>query len=161
MNKIESVEKFKDQSSWRLLALGAITHGVYHAYYIQRQTAKINTIVDSKDQIPVGFLTAIIVVSYISLILFVAHFAFPKGHPVATFDNIFGNVWSVMVIVWAFKARNRLNSAFELTTQNSEWFHGLPTFIFSVMYLNYKINCICEARAEQLVQADLQDHSSK
>jgi len=148
MNKIESVEKFKDQSTWRLLALGAITHGVYHAYYIQRQTAKINTMVDAKDQIPISFLNAIIVMSYISLILFVTHFAFSKGHPVATIENIFGNVWGVMVIVWAFKARNRLNSAFNLTTQDSEWFHGLWTFIFSVMYFNYKINCICEARAE-------------
>jgi hypothetical protein len=154
VKEIKSIEKFKDQSTWRLLGLGIITYGVYFAYYVKRQTTKINEMVDERERISMGFVNAILVMSYISLILFFAYIAVDDGHPVEKASNIFDYVLGIMLLVWGFKARNRLNSIYEISTNDKEWFHGFWTFLFTPMYFNYKVNCICEESVEQVAPAD-------
>jgi len=101
-----------------------------------------------------GFVNAILVMSYISLILFFAYIAVDDGHPVEKASNIFDYVLGIMLLVWGFKARNRLNSIYEISTNDKEWFHGFWTFLFTPMYFNYKVNCICEESVEQVAPAD-------
>lgn len=154
MKDIKSIEKFKDQSTWRLVGLGIITYGVYFAHYIKRQTDKINGVVDKQERISAGFIYAIIAISYISLILFFAYLAVDDGHPVERASTIFDRACGIMILVWGFKARNRLNSVYEITTENEEWFNGFWTFLFSPLYFNYKINRICEDSVEPSPSAD-------
>ena len=47
MKEMQAIQQFKDQSTAKLVGLGIITYGVYLAYYIKRQTARINKITGS------------------------------------------------------------------------------------------------------------------
>jgi hypothetical protein len=154
MKEIESIQQFKDQSTWKLAGIGIITYGVYFAYYIKKQTVKINELVGEGDRISVGFVNSILVMSYISLILFFAYLAVDDGHPVEIISTLFDRILGIMVLIWGFKARNRINSTYEITTEDKQWFHGLWTFLFTPLYFNYKINCISEERVEQITAAD-------
>ena len=149
MKEIQAIQQFKDQGTFKLVGLGIITYGVYLAYYIKKQTARINEIIGEEERISKGFVDSIIAMSYISLILFFAYLEVDDGHPVEIVSDIFERVLAIMLIIWGFKARNRINSAYEITTEDHEWFHGFWTFVFSPMYFNYKINCICRDREEQ------------
>ena len=149
MKEIQAIQQFKDQSTAKLVGLGIITYGVYLAYYIKKQTPRINKIIGEEERISKGFVDSITAMSYISLILFFAYLEVDDGHPVEIVSDIFERVLAIMLIIWGFKARNRIHSAYEITTEDTEWFHGFWTFGFSPVYFNYKINCICGDKVEQ------------
>jgi len=154
VKELDSITVFKDQSTWRLIGLGVVTYGVYFAHYIKKQTVKINELAREDNKISEEFVNSILAMSYISLILLFAYVAVDEGHPVETVSNILDRIWGIMLIVWGFMVRNRLNAAYEISKNNNEWFHGFWTFLFSPMYFNYKINSICEESVEQVAPAD-------
>jgi hypothetical protein len=152
VKNLTPIKNFKSQSTWRLCGLGVITYGVYFSHYIKNQTDKINEISGPSNKISDWFVNSIMAMSYITLILFFAFIAVEEGHVVETVSNIFDRIWGVMLLIWGFMARNRLNTAYDISKDNKEWFHGLWTFLFSPMYFNYKVNSICEESVEQDAQ---------
>lgn len=149
MKQLNSIRNYQESSTWWLLGLGVITYGVYFAYYIKRQTARINEETDKEDNISLIFINTIFVLSYISLGLFFAYLLVDEGHPIAITSNIIDRALGIMILVWGFMARNRMNQLYETSRQDKEWFHGLWTFLFSPLYFNFKINSICEDNNEQ------------
>ena len=144
MESRELIEKLKDQSTWKLLGLGIITYGVYFAYYVRRQTDKINSYIDGQAAISNGFIISFFVMSYLSAALFIAYILVPYGHPVETVSDFSDWIWVIMLLVWGFKARNRINSICRFDRSSSSWFHGFWTFLFTPFYFNYKVNQLNE-----------------
>lgn len=126
-------------STWLLLGLGIITVGTYHAHYCARQSRIINRYSIS-DPIPPAFTIAIFIVSYASLALSIGYFLVDESHPIATASNLFDIAWTIMIMVWGFYARNRVNNLAAFTEDNPRRISGLWTFLFSPLHLNYKIN---------------------
>ena len=54
-----------------------------------------------------------------------------------------------LTLVWSFKVRDRLNSLLASTPGKVTWFHGFWTFLFQHLYVNYRINALCEVCPEQ------------
>ena len=154
MNNMDLIEKLKSQSTWKLLGFGIITYGVYFAYYIQTQSREINAAINSDDNISSALINSILVMSYASVALFIAYLFFEEGHPIEGVSGLVDMIVGIMLIVWGFKARNRVNSCCNLSTESDIWFHGLWTFLFTPMYFNYKVNCILESNVEQATPAD-------
>lgn len=154
MKDITSIDRFKEQSTWRLFGLGMITYGIYFAYFMKRQTHKINESLADDDKISDAFVNAILIFSYVSLLLFIGYLFVDEGHPLESLSNAVDRAWGLMLLVWGFKARNRVNTIFGISKDDPKWFHGLWTFLFSPLYFNYKINQICEQYAVQTKTAD-------
>jgi hypothetical protein len=141
------LQELKSQSTWRLLGLGIITLGVYHAHYCARQSRIINKY-SSSDPIPPAFVTAILVVSYVSLVLLVGYFFVDETHPVAIVSNVSDRVWTIMILVWGFYARNRVNRLSFSTVDDPRRISGVWTFFFSPLHFNYKINVSNQASVD-------------
>ncbi len=154
MNNMDLIEKLKSQSTWKLIGLGIITYGVYFAYYIQSQSKVINSAINNDSNISPGFISSILVMSYASLAMFIAYLFVEEGHPIEGISGLVDIIVGIMLIVWGFKARNRVNAYCELSTKSDIWFHGLWTFLFTLLYFNYKVNCILENNVEQAAPAD-------
>lgn len=154
MNNLGIIENLRNQSTWKLLGLGIITYGVYFAYYIQRQSKEVNLAISNNDKISSGFVNSIFVMSYASLALFIAYMFVDEGHPIEGISSLIDMIVGIMLIVWGFKARNRVNTCCDLNSGNEEWFHGLWTFMFTPLYFNYKVNFILEGSVEQTAPAD-------
>jgi len=154
VKELYSIRVFKDQSTWRLYGLGVVTCGVYFAYYIKKQTVKINELTGEDNAISQWLINSILAMSYISLVLFPVWIAVDEGHPVEAVRDLVSRIQWTLDVGWAFIARNRLNTAYEISENDKEWFHGLWTFLFSQLYFNYKINSICEESVEQVAPAD-------
>ncbi len=150
------IEKLKEQGTWRLLGLGIITNGVYFAFYIKRQTDKINSHLNEDTAISTGFITSIFVMSFLSTALLIPYFIVDEGHPIEKISELVDRVWEIMLIVWGFKARNRVNSLCSFNSEEQNWFHGLWTFLFTPLYFNYKVNKLNKSNAGQAVPADSQ-----
>ena len=130
----------KNQSTWRLLLLSVITIGIYLAHYIRRQTKILNENLDDNDQISYGFVNTILVLSYISAALVIPYVYFDDGHFTESISDFADQVFNILLIVWAFKARNRMNAILQTQKGSGNWFHGLWTFLFTGLYFNYKVN---------------------
>ena len=136
------ITSLREQSTWRLFGLCIITYFVYAAYYIKRQTEVINTQCDPSKRINSTLITSIFITQYVSLLFFILYFFVDEGSPIETISSIADTVSGIFVIVWGFKARNRMNELLDAKSSPNIWFHGLWTFLFSPMYFNIKVNKI-------------------
>ena len=144
MDSRDLIEKLKDQNTWRLLGLGVITYGIYFAYYIKRQTDKINIHLDEDTAISNGFISSIFVMSILSAALSILYVMVPYGHPVLAVSDVVDRISTIMWLVWGFKARNRVHAVCSFNKDNKSWFHGFWTFLFTPLYFNYKVNQLNE-----------------
>jgi len=85
----------------------------------------------------------------VAVILIVPYILVEEGHPVEAISDLLDSVWGILVLIWAFKARNRMNMLLSVTKNDPRWFHGLWTFLFTALYFNFKINKLNENHAEQ------------
>lgn len=142
--KHKIITELKFQSTWKLFGLSLITFFVYGAHYMKRQTKIINEHCDRDDKISEGFVTFVLVISYLSLLLFIAYQFVDETHPVAKISDLVDRVSNIAYLVWGFKARNRMNIILSSEKKTSMWFHGLWTFLFTPLYFNFKINRLNE-----------------
>lgn len=131
----------------KLFVLGVVTYAVYFAHYMKRQTAFINQHCEPEERISEGLITFIMVISYLSLGLFIAYLFVDETHPIAALSGLVDFVNNVAFIVWGFKARKRMNQLLASEAGETGWFHGLWTFIFTPLYFNFKVNQLSEIDA--------------
>lgn len=139
MERDEILSTLRRESTLRLFLLGVITLGIYFAHYIKRQTACMNQYLDQERRISGELVWTILILAYISLILFVPYIFVEEGNPIEAISNLLDTIWGILLVVWAFKARNRMNMLLSATKGSEAWFHGLWTFLFTVLYFNFKI----------------------
>ena len=140
--------RLKSQSTWRLFFLSLITLGIYTAHYIRRQTKIINEHLDKEKEISEGFVTVILLLAYLTVTLIVPYVMVEEGHPVERISDSLDTVFGLLVLIWAFMARNRMNALLAATKGQPQWFHGLWTFLFTAFYFNFKINTLNDDFAE-------------
>lgn len=149
MKNQDLIENLKDQSTWRLFGLGIITYGIYFAHYIRKQSDKINSRLDKDMAISAGFVNFILVMCYLSAALFIPYLFVDDGHPIERIGNAADNVSAVLLVVWGFKARNRVNTLCSFDNKSGNWFHGFWTFLFTPLYFNYKVNRLSAKLAQK------------
>ena len=138
------IKKLKSQSTWRLIFLSIITLGIYLAHYVVRQTKIINTYLDDHQQLSEPFAKVILALSYITVILIVPLVVYGHEYPMETISNLSNKTLSFLLLFWAFRARRTMNTLLGSAKNQRTWFHGFWTFLFQVLYFNYKINQLNE-----------------
>ena len=154
--KKQILTELESQSTWKLFGLSLVTFFVYAAHYIKRQTKVINANCESRDKISDGFIVFILLISYLSLALFIASLFVDETHPIARVSNFVDRLSHLCYMVWGFKARNRMNTILSSEKKTKNWFHGLWTFLFSPLYFNFKVNKLIE-EAEQVGAGDAEE----
>jgi len=153
--------QLQSQSTAKLVLLSVITYGVYTVYFLRRLTDQINVSLDPEYRISHGFVVTNFVFAYLSLAMLALFLIVPEGHPVVGFSDFLNRIYVILVLVWSFTVRNRLNSLLASTPGTASWFHGFWTFLFQYWYINYKINVLCEAEPEQRGGADAEDSAAQ
>lgn len=138
------ISVFPRFSTWLVLLLSVVTLGIYAFWWIYDRTRKLNTI--AEDELPMGLVKTYIVLSLLGTFLpfvFAAVMINSAQGGAFVFVSLLGNLLSfagfVLLEIWAFQFRNRLNSL--TNSQGKEtWAGGVMTFFFTVLYMSYKIN---------------------
>ncbi|WP_028579640.1 hypothetical protein [Desulfogranum japonicum] len=132
----------KYRSTWSLLLLTVVTLGVYSAHYVRRQSMVINTYLGEDEQISPVFYNIILVSSYILLILILLYVSVLQNDSLDLASDICSRGSNILLLIWAFMARKKMNSLLSAVKGGDYWFHGFWTFFFQHLYFNYKINKI-------------------
>lgn len=135
--------QLRSQTTWKLVLLSIITYGVYAGHYVRGQTARFNGLPSAVDQIPTGLATSILVIAYISLGLLFPSIFLEEGNICDRIGSKIDLVWSILLIVWSFKFRNRMNRSLDSRPGEPRWFSGLWSFLFTPFYINFKLNSLC------------------
>ena len=148
MNSIETAARLKSQSTWRLVFLSLITQGIYTSHYIKRQTRILNEHLDKENKIAQGFVTAILVLSYLKAItLIVPYVMVEKGHPMEMISDLTVDIARyllivryLLVLIWAVMASNRMNVLLAAAKGQPCRFNAFWTLLFPAFYFDFKIN---------------------
>lgn len=136
----------KHQSTWRLLALGVVTLGVYYAHYCARQTRVINAHA-GRNVIPPLLAVITFAAAYGSLALFAAYFFVDEQHPIAIASNASDWLAMLPVMAWGFYARAAVNRLLSLGESDPHRIRRLWTLFFSPLHFNYRVNRMNETPA--------------
>ncbi len=147
MDRKEIINLMKSQSTWRLYFFSMFSLGIYTAYYIQQQSQKLAQI-PNVPLISSNFLNSTIAAYGLSAALTVASFFVPPEHTLNLTSTVFALISNVMALLWAWQMRSRLNTVLALTPESADWFHGGWTFLFTALYINYKINRLHEGQED-------------
>jgi ABC-type Mn2+/Zn2+ transport system permease subunit len=145
MNSEEVVKRLKSQSTLRLFLLSTITLGIYTAHYIRRQTTVLNEALAGDRRIPEGLVSAILFLAYAAVAFMILFLVEDRWLLQAgMLGDLLNVVWSILVVVWALMARNRMNELLCAAQGREPWFHGLWTCLLTTFYFNFKINTLNE-----------------
>ncbi|TCS39977.1 DUF4234 domain-containing protein [Reinekea marinisedimentorum] len=154
------MKEFKDQATFRLVVLNLITLGVYNAFYIKRQSKRLNLYLDKNQKIPDLLISMIILFSYLSIAIMIGRHFLEISSPVENLLKIADQLRWAFSLLWAFEAKNRINTIFQIDRDDDEWFEGAWSFIFGAVYFNYKVNQVCEIHDPQRGEPCVEPQSS-
>lgn len=146
-------------STWLVLLLSIVTLGFYCLWWIFDRTRKFNSI--SEDKVSMRLVISYIVIVLMSVVAFLSISKYAPTTTISGFQAdadiknsvnsllilssvvmlfwLFNTISFILLEIWAFKFRNRLNSLTHSHGQKT-WAGGVMTFFFTVLYMSYKIN---------------------
>jgi hypothetical protein len=141
MDREKIITHLKSQGTWCLVLLSIITLGIYTAHYIKRQTCIFNKYLDREQKISSLLAYLIMFISYERVIVLLLSVF--MNQLISEDMNFFRNLLRfILVIVWAFQVRNRINKLLLLSANRTLWLNRGLTFFFTIFYINYMINSL-------------------
>ncbi len=152
MDREKIITHLKSQRTWRLIFLSIITLGIYTAHYIKRQTCIFNKYLDREQKISPLLAYLIMFISYERVIVLLLSVF--MNQLISEDMNFFRNLLRlILVIVWAFQVRNRINKLLLLSANRTLWLNRGLTFFFTIFYINYMINSLNENSDKEEIMA--------
>jgi hypothetical protein len=152
MDREKIITHLKSQGTWCLVLLSIITLGIYTAHYIKRQTCIFNKYLDREQKISSLLAYLIMFISYERVIVLLLSVF--MNQLISEDMNFFRNLLRfILVIVWAFQVRNRINKLLLLSANRALWLNRGLTFFFTIFYINYMINSLNENSDKEEIMA--------
>ncbi len=129
---------FRVQSVWLVLLLTLITLGIYAVFWLRRQSALVNSLRPDLN-LSVAYANVVLVVAFLGAGLDVASWindASSLDNAASLGDRLFG----IMALVLSLQVRGGFNRLLGLEKTSPYWFGAVWTWLFGVVYLQYKIN---------------------
>jgi len=137
----KNIDSFQKQSVLAVIGLVIITFGFYFPFWLRRQTKVINLSFPS-DKIGMWFFPLSICFTISSFAMNIPSVIMGDNSIIWLVDNIIDVIDGAIILVWAFKLRNRMNLLLRAKGGTELWFNGPATIFFTIIYLQYKINKI-------------------
>jgi hypothetical protein len=125
-------------SVWAVLGLSIISLGLYYTYWLFTRTQIINRVIDRP--IPMILVHTVLGLLMLNLILSFVSGYNPDNEQYQQLARISGLVYSLFNLFWVFTLRQRLHKMTQAGERSLFWINGIWTFLFQVLYLQFKIN---------------------
>ena len=132
-------------STASVIVLHIITLGIWPVHYMKRLTEWLDDAQSEQEEtsfqtsISVEFMAANFVFAYTYAVASLLSVSDPDNLAYYVFAFLIGTIEFVLHVVWAFKLRTRLQVLWHSTFQHAGLLSGFLTFVFGVIYLNFKI----------------------
>ncbi len=132
--------QFEKINVTRMIVISFITLGIYFPVWFMKIKKVLNKL-DTKQKISKNLIINLLVFTVLELI-FIVLFFIPSSSliyqgSIYLLTNIFSWISLILLLVLAFKVRNALNEHFTEIK-----FSGIATFLFTIFYLQNRINSL-------------------
>ncbi len=137
-NRAHALQALPQVSVWAALGLSIVSLGLYYTYWLFTRTQIINRVADK----PISMMLVHTVLGLLMLNLvlsFVSGYN-PDNEQYRQLASISGLVYSLFNLFWVFTVRQRLHKMTQAGERSLFWINGIWTFLFQVLYLQFKIN---------------------
>jgi hypothetical protein len=128
-------------SAWGVLGLSFITLGIYGIYWMYSRTQRINP--HTSEPIGSAFVTTTVALYVLGAMGNLAE-VLDMSDTVIVVLSLASLISGIMGVIWIFKIRNRIHDYIGAVKGEKTWFGPVLTFFFSVIYVQYKINCVID-----------------
>lgn len=136
-----------------VLVLTVITFGIYYPVWFLKRREALNNF-ESKTELNKGTYIGLIALVVVSLLLdLVSGYATIQAQggndlsrKIEVIRMVLSLVYTITLIIGCFKVRSILDDHFNARLNLNIPFSKLPTLIFGILYLQYKINRLPDAR---------------
>jgi len=135
---LAALREFRVMNVWLVLLLTLITLGIYSVFWLRRQNATINMLRPDLKATPL-FGNIVLGVAFISTGLDIASMI-GSSSSIEGASNILDRIFGLMVLVLSFQVRSGFNLLMRAQKGDAHWVSGLFTWLFRVVYLQYKLN---------------------
>lgn len=137
------IDAFPRKSAWLVFFLGIPTLGIYSYYWLYTRTQRMNSLPNRKLSIMIP--SMLLILTFVSFVVS-ALGAIYKGNTVlALVSPLISIIILVLYIISTFSLRGELRNVLESSGASKPDLNGVLTFLFSSIYMQYKINqCIDE-----------------
>ncbi len=137
------LDVWRVQNFWLVLILTYLTSGVYTVIWLRQQVQRMNPVYPQL-RLSLGYVNIVlaVVIAYFSLAwgVWLYHYVAPAPTALVLASDIVWWVTAVAQIVLTFQVRNRFNLMLTPDMGDTPWFSAVFTFLFGVIYLQYKVN---------------------
>ncbi|MFT6044569.1 MAG: putative benzoate:H+ symporter BenE [Arenicella sp.] len=133
-NQNNQIFMFKRFTAWGVFGLGLITLGIYTIYWLCTRSNIVNTVSDNK--IEPYWIAALAITTALSFVSGL----FGQSETAVMIAALITIAYLVAYLAVAFKLRNRLRDMMSSDSNTSYELSSILTFLFSAIYLQYKIN---------------------
>lgn len=132
------MQKLPRISTWTVVAFSILSLGLYNTYWLFTRTQIINQVHDEKISMRVPH--TVIGLLLVNLIFSIMSGANPDNLEYRELASLSGLCFSLGNVFWVFMLRHRIHRITLAGEKSLFWLNGIFTFLFQVMYLQYKIN---------------------
>lgn len=132
------MQYFTRVSTWKVIGLNIISLGLYNTYWLFTRTQLINGL--TKEKIPQSMGHTVIGLLLVNFIFSVMSEINPDNTGYRELASLSGLCFSLANLFWVFMLRQRIHRMTKAGEKSLFWLNGIYTFLFQVIYLQYKIN---------------------
>ena len=145
---VNKVKAFKRFTTWGVLGLAIITLGIYGYYWMFTRTKTLNALIP-ENKLASWLVPAVIGLGIVNIVLSLLPLVSPDLAATLSLISLpFSIIGFVLVLMWAFGFRSRLNTISGSTKGNVFWLGPILTFFFQLYYFQYKINQMHDASSQ-------------
>jgi hypothetical protein len=137
-NHAHALQALPRVSVWAALGLSIVSLGLYYTYWLFTRTQVINRVCDKP--ISMTLVHTVLGLLMLNLILSFVSGYNPDNEQYQQLARISGLVYSLFNLFWVFTLRQRLHRMTQAGERSLFWINGIWTFLFQVLYLQFKIN---------------------
>ena len=131
--------------------MSLITLTFYFPFWLRKTSRLVNGLLPT-NQISTWFFPASILLTILNFGMVIPEIVTDDNPIVMMVSKLMNNIDCIVILVWAFKLRNRINLVLEAEEKTDLWFNALWTFLFQMFYIQFRINKI--KAAEPIVGGD-------
>ena len=139
--KKENIDHFSAQSVWGMIGLTLITLTFYFPFWLRKTSHVVNHLLPT-NRIGTWFFPVSIILTALNFGMVIPEILTDDNHTVMMVSKLVNRVDAVLVLVWAFKIRNRMNMILEAEKKTPLWFNAFWTLLFQMFYIQFRINKI-------------------
>jgi hypothetical protein len=135
----DSIQVFEKFSTWYVFGLSFLTLGLYPVYWLITRSRKLNGL-KFVEPISEAYMQITATAWVLSYPVSIGEIYMMDNINYLMFSKAFALITAIMMLVWAFMFRNRLNAFLERSSEPTSKLGPVMTFLFQVLYLSFKVN---------------------